>query len=207
MSIVDKDVRRRFGRLVLIKEVASKFDRRNYKVRMVLCLCDCGATRDVRYHDLKRGQIASCGCITRERLTKLRVTHGLKGHPLYAIWSQMKGRCYRVKHNSYKNYGARGIKICPEWLSDFQSFYTWATTHDWGPDLQIDRRDNDGPYSPANCRWVVSQVNANNKRNNIVYTYFGTALTLSEASREYNICRGTLKHRIQEQGYSPARCW
>ena len=31
---------------------------------------------------------------------------------------------YRL-YPKYKDYGARGIKICQEWLDDFMNFYNW----------------------------------------------------------------------------------
>lgn len=52
--------------------------------------------------------------------------HGLSNTRLHRIWSHMKNRCYNKNSEKYKNYGARGIKVCDEWLSDFVVFYNWV---------------------------------------------------------------------------------
>jgi hypothetical protein len=79
---------------------------------------------------------------------------------------RIKQRCYDPKIKSYKFYGARGITICDEWLKDTDSFVSWAQSHGWSRDLQIDRIDPKGPYSPGNCRWVTSKENNRNRTNN-----------------------------------------
>lgn len=82
--------------------------------------------------------------------------------PEYQVWSNMKTRCLNSNSRSYKYYGERGIKICKKWLKSFNAFY-----RDMGPrpspDFSIDRIDNDGDYTPNNCRWATWEQQASNK--------------------------------------------
>ena len=71
--------------------------------------------------------------------------------------------------NSYKNYGGRGIKVCPEWRESFEAFHDWAMANGYDENAPrgqctIDRIDNDKGYSPDNCRWVSMAVQNTNKR-------------------------------------------
>ncbi len=97
------------------------------------------------------------------------------------IWNNMKKRCYNERHESYKYYGAKGIKICEEWLNDVDLFEAWALSNGYSDDYSIDRIDRNGDYSPDNCRWVSPKEQANNRwNNNLVYTYNGKTKTLNE---------------------------
>lgn len=89
--------------------------------------------------------------------------HGCRKTAEYGIWSHIIGRCLNPGDASYKHYGARGIEVCNRWKS-FGSFL-----EDMGkrptPKHQIDRIDNDGPYAPYNCHWVLSAENNQNRRS------------------------------------------
>lgn len=90
------------------------------------------------------------------------IKHNLTKTKTYQAWSQMKQRCLNAKHRRYKDYGARGITICPEWLHDFLRFL--ADMGECPPGLSLDRKDNDGNYEPNNCRWATAQQQAANRR-------------------------------------------
>lgn len=85
------------------------------------------------------------------------------------IWNNMMGRCYEPGHyqGNYKHYGARGIYVCEEW-HDFNNFY-----NDMSPrpsdEMQLDRIDNDGPYSKENCKWSTPSENSRNRRSTKKY--------------------------------------
>ncbi len=92
------------------------------------------------------------------------ITHGLRRHKLYEVWANMKKRCYNKNEKAYKDYGGRGIIVCPEWLHDFKAFYEWATSHGWNSDLEIDRENTNRNYTPDNCIFSTIPDNCQNRR-------------------------------------------
>lgn len=90
--------------------------------------------------------------------------HGMTGTKLYNVFKDMKKRCYNNNNKDFKNYGLRGITICPEWLNNSSAFLKWALANGYTEGLQIDRIDNDGNYTPDNCRFVTPQINNCNQR-------------------------------------------
>jgi len=160
---------RRIGRLTAIRDVGS--DKYNY--RLWECRCDCGRTVTVNTNRLNKGKPRSCGClrkeVARESLRKQAYRHGYFGTRLYGVWSDMVRRTEDPNSNSYKNYGGRGIKVCPEWRESFKAFHDWAMANGYDENAPrgqctIDRIDNDKGYSPDNCRWVSMAVQNTNKR-------------------------------------------
>jgi len=149
-----------FGRLKVIAEDTVRT--KDKKVKWI-CKCECGKIASVVGYRLRKGLTQSCGCLNREISSELHTTHGLKGHPLYAVHNGMRARCYNINNNAYKNYGARGITVCDRWLESFENFYEDMKAG-WKKGLQIDRIDNDGNYEPSNCRWVTRDQNQMNTR-------------------------------------------
>ena len=99
---------------------------------------------------------------------------------LNRIYSHIKERCYNPNCKDYKDYGARGITVCEEWLEKqrvgegskgWYSFRDWALANGYSDELSIDRIDVNNGYSPSNCRWVSLKTQANNRRNNCYITY------------------------------------
>ena len=121
---------------------------------------------------------------------------------LRKIWGGMKKRCYDKSSKDYKNYGAKGVRICDEWLNDFESFYHWALTHGYERGLSIDRICNSRGYSPGNCHWVTKRAQGFNKSTNTRIEVDGKVLTLKEWSMKYGIREDTLIRRLQA-GWSP----
>jgi len=120
---------------------------------------------------------------------------------LYKVWKDMKARCYRKRHIGYANYGGRGINICAEWLNDFVAFYNWALANDYEDGLSIDRHDNDGDYTPDNCRWATRQMQNNNTRRNHYIYYQGQKYTLAQLSEKHGLSPTVVYKRLK-RGWS-----
>jgi len=84
---------------------------------------------------------------------------------LSGTYYAMRSRCLSERFYNFHLYGGRGIKIDKQWMS-FRSFKAWAISAGWKPGLQIDRIDQNGDYTPSNCRFVTSKINNRNRRNN-----------------------------------------
>lgn len=161
------------------------------------CICDCGNKTIVYSGHLKNGHTKSCGCWSVEALISRSTTHGKTRTRLYKIYHHMNERCYSPKAINYKNYGARGIKICDEWKNDFTAFYNWAIANGYDDKLSIDRIDNDGNYEPNNCRWVTRKKQCNNRRSNRLIECNGKIQTLQEWADETNINSNTITLRLK----------
>ncbi len=114
----------------------------------------------------------------------------------------MKQRCYNPRFHKYADYGARGIKVCERWRDSFEAFLG-----DMGPKPSprhtLDRKENDGDYTPENCRWATSLEQGANKRSNVRLEYDGRTQSISEWARELGIKAGTISYRIRK-GWSVA---
>lgn len=118
----------------------------------------------------------------------------------------MRKRCYKPNSNCYKNYGGRGITVCDEWMGkDGQkNFYKWAIENGYKKGMTIDRIDNNGNYTPDNCRWVTPKTQAYNRSTNSYITIHGKTKTVSEWADEIGISRGAMQNRLR-YGWSEDR--
>lgn len=159
------------------------------------CLCDCGNYTVVRNDALRRthNPTKSCGCSKYDHVR----THGKSNKvPEYKIWTSMRGRINNKNNTRYAAYGGRGIKLDPRWNS-FETFLV-----DMGPrpssKHSIDRINNNGDYTPTNCRWATNAEQCNNTRRNKWITWNGQTLTEAEWARTLNIRRTTIQQRLRK---------
>lgn len=113
----------------------------------------------------------------------------------------VKSRCYNPNNKSYSNYGKRGIVMCDEWLNNRESFITWAIANGCKEGLSLDRINNNGPYSPENCRWITLKENNQNRRSSKFYTFQGLTLNLQQWCDKYNLPRARVNARLN-RGWS-----
>lgn len=114
-------------------------------------------------------------------------------HPLYSTWRGMMDRCYNPKNDHYKDYGGRGIPVCPRW-HDFKNF-----VEDKHPkpssNLTLDRIDNDLGYSPANCRWATARTQNLNRRTSL--PKLSPELSIKDIAREYGAPYAAIARRVK----------
>lgn len=111
--------------------------------------------------------------------------------------AHMKDRCFNPHCNSYKDYGERGIYVCDQWVNDPESFVDWSVANGYEYGLAIDRIDNDGPYSPENCRWVTPAENNQNRRSSKIFTIGGETKNLQQWCDHYGAKRSTVAARLR----------
>jgi hypothetical protein len=188
-----------FGRLTVV----SRTDRVKNYTYWWHCDCSCGGATDVYQGNLVSGKIKSCGCLHKESCAATGhagARHGLSNEPIYYVWRTMNARCYNRNTKEYRNYGARGISVCDEWLGDsgLLKFIVWARGHGYARGLALDRIDNNGNYCPENCRVVTPRENCNNTRKNRLYRHNGITRTLSQWSEERGIPYPRLLARLDK---------
>lgn len=167
---------KRFGRWSVQSYAGGKFWN---------CLCDCGSTAKVQSNPLRVGSSKSCGC--------LRITHAKTNSPEYYSWASMHQRCGNPAATSFDRYGGRGIKVCERW-STFSKFYADMGERPEGTTL--DRIDQNGHYSPDNCRWATASRQAINRRTTHLIAAFGRTRSLSEWASASGIKPQTIRARL-----------
>lgn len=192
LGIDDRDYRigQKFGKLKLL----SFKEMRNKSERIYNVICDCGNSSQASYNNMRIGNTTSCGCYSKEITSRSNKTHGKSNQPIYNRYRAMMSRCYDSKSIQYKNYGERGILVDEDWHT-FEGFFS-----DMGypptPKHQIDRINNDGPYSRENCRWITAKENVKNSPKTLKLLYKGKEKTIRELSEEYNLNWKCLKKRL-----------
>lgn len=185
MAYIDK-VGKKNNRLLVI----SVSDKKGY----LNCICDCGKEKVVSASNFSK--TGSCGCYHNEVLIMQTKTHGEgagKRTPEYNTWASIKGRCTCVTNKKYKNYGGRGVQICDRWKNSFENFLQDMGRRPLGCN-SIDRINNNGNYSPDNCRWATNNQQSNNKTTSVFMEHNGEVLTASQWSLKLG-----LKYSIIQQ--------
>lgn len=196
------EVGTRFGKLVVL-EFAGIGKTRGADYR---CRCDCG-NEVVRPAIALRRTLAptrSCGCLAASWAGRSVARGGASRGPYYAIWSNIVQRCCNPRCRAYPKYGGRGIRVCERWRESIDAFL-----EDMGPRPSpahsVDRIDNDGPYSPENCRWATRKEQSRNRPSrNVRMTCNGRTMLMVEWAEELGIKLATL-HKRRKDGWSDER--
>lgn len=165
----------RIGRLTVIGFDEDLIEKDGRSLEMARVKCDCGNEKSVRVKSLTSSNpTQSCGCLRIDKIHEKRTIHGESGGlvvgkrtQLYRCWSNIKSRCYNPKVRSYANYGAKGIKMCDEWLNDFIAFADWSRENGFEEGLSINRIDPKKDYCPENCEWITFSENSRLARKRV----------------------------------------
>ena len=178
--------------------------------------CDCGNTKVLSLASVLRGKYKSCGCISRRNISQatFNIPDKEKYQRIMDIWRQMMKRCYQsgsanftepelqflnkdTPHNRYDDYGKRGITVDKKWW-DRNEFYSWYVTN-IKPGESNDRINNDGPYSPLNCRSgsVVTQIANQRLRKDNRMLYKGIIFT----GYSYGYTLGINGDKFKKEGF------
>ena len=180
----------RFGKWLVIRKEASPAGYEHQQ--FWLCRCDCGTELvrkggQLRYAE-KKGVLQSC-----QRCGAVR--HGYTNTPEHRAWINMHDRCRRPENHAYARYGGRGVRVCQRW----DSFENFLADIGKRPSAKhsLDRIDNNGDYTPENCRWTTSKVQNRNRTGNKLLTHNGQTMSVSAWAEQTGVPRGAIYMRLR----------
>ncbi len=182
---------RRFERLIALRLIATNPTKWE-------CRCDCGTVKTIRAMHLMSGLIRSCGCLHSEvsaaTAKRCNTKHGHSGKVWWTIWFGMMDRCYNSNFHRFHRYGGRGIAVCRRWHKA-ENFL--ADMGEPPKGLTLERIDNDGPYSPKNCRWATYKEQNNNRSSTRLITFNGETMSGAAWAERLGIKKAAMYARLK----------
>lgn len=187
---------KQFGRLTALRFHSVKRGQTLWEFK-----CSCGVQCVKNGYSVRKGFTRSCGCLWDEmsQAGKLAETHGMCGSVEHKLWERMRRRCEQKSDPSYRDYGARGIRVCKRWLKFINFFQDMGKRP--AASMTLGRKRNNGNYTPKNCRWEDVYQQANNTRSNHRISFNGKTQTLTLWALEVGIRPVTLRARIRVLGW------
>lgn len=178
----------KFGKLTVTSYAGT--DR--HRKRIWSCACSCGNESIVSTTQLILGKTQSCGCYLVEAHTK----HGDHKSLEYYAWGSMRKRCESPGAKFYEKYGGRGIKVCNRW----QSYENFLGDMGRKPtkNHSLDRIDNDGDYTPENCRWATKSQQTRNRSASVWIEFNGKTQLMGDWAAELGINYHALYQRVRK---------
>lgn len=193
----------KYSELTYLKDLENRKYSPCNIARVVLCRCSCGAFVDVLAETLAKDNFHACRRCLQEKQTIPKKDIRVQNPRLWSIYQGMLYRCLKSKIGTpdYRLYRGRGITVCSEWQSSFDSFVRWALSHGYDSKLSIDRIDVNGNYTPDNCRWADQKTQNNNQRPRQCHKYaiiHGEKIDLKTASEKYHIPYARIYERYKK---------
>ncbi len=155
-------------------------------------------------------EVVSTTTVAEGRYPRFVATpRGRRTHPLYMAWVDMRRRCGSHTHPAYPVYGGRGIRVCARWQQSYEAFVDDMAP--WpGRGFTIERDDNEGPYTPHNCRWATKSEQAQNRRGQLspgvralIYKYYeGGCWSVAELARRFGCGYAAVYKTLHKTGNS-----
>lgn len=196
---------KKYNMLTVVRFIRWQIDANGQsRSALVEVRCECGNSKELTLGNVRCYNTKSCGCLGRAKVIARSTKHGHAKRSgstrTFRIWCNILLRCASAtNHNSryYQNYGARGISVCAQWTGTY-GFNQFLSDMGECPSNKhsIDRRDNNGNYTPDNCRWTDAYGQSNNRRNNRFVTVNSQRLTAAQAERELGYVRGLIRQRL-----------
>lgn len=164
------------------------------------CACVCGVEKSIFGGNLTSGKSVSCGHDRAEAMRVLTTKHGHSAGGVhtraYSIYRGILQRCYNKKQKAYARYGAKGVRVCEDWLGD-KGFANFLRDMGAPPEgTSIERKKNALGYSPENCIWADAVTQARNKSN--VHLIDGVPKTVW--AMQHGLSLSTLYKRARKEG-------
>lgn len=178
---------KRYGKLTVV----SRSENNHKGNTMWLCKCDCGKEKIALGYDLTHGRTVSCGCNNVGKIAPTR--KDLTGMRFGTLTVESISEEKSIRGNLSWNC----VCVCDEWLQPggFERFREWAFENGYNDNLSLDRIDNDGSYSPDNCRWITMKEQQNNRSDNVFLEYNGEIKTMKQWSECLGMKYSLLKSR------------
>ncbi len=138
-------------------------------------------------------------------------THGDGYTRLYNIWKGMKQRCTNVNHPRFKDYGAKGVYVCDEWLNDYVAFKKWSLANGYNETKELDKdrlameKGVQKSYSPETCLWLERSDHAKNKKKltnkeiEMIRERYKTE-TQTALAIQFNVSQTTIGRIVRREG-------
>lgn len=168
----------------------------------------CGTTNAAQFYMRGNGDGAKprshCKACLRRTPTQRARRRALGAEkPMAHILENMIQRCHNPNNPSFVNYGGRGVKVCDRWR-DVPGAFAEDMGERPSPAHSIERIDNNGPYSPENCRWATREEQNRNTRQNVNLTHQGETLCVAQWAARLGVPAALIRDRLR-LGWDTAR--